>query len=36
MDWDKHLQERIAKHKENDAVATYIEETLKAAVNKVW
>lgn len=36
MDWDKHLQERIAKHKENDPVATYIDETLRASVNKVW
>jgi len=35
LDWNKHLQERITKHKENDPVATNIEETLKASVNKV-
>jgi hypothetical protein len=34
--WDLHLQDLLKYHKEDDKVARYIIETLKASVNKVW
>jgi hypothetical protein len=34
-DWDNNLQDRIRYHKEEDEVARYIPDTLKASVNKV-
>jgi hypothetical protein len=35
-DWNKQLQERIKNPGEDDEVALYICDTLKASVNKVW
>jgi hypothetical protein len=35
-DWDNHLQDLIRYHKEEDEVAQYIADTLKASVKKVW
>src|SRR3954468_17574205 len=35
-DWDEHLQDRIQYHKEDDEVARFISDTLKADVKKIW
>jgi len=34
-DWDVQLKDRIQYHKEEDEVATFIEDSLKADVRKV-
>jgi hypothetical protein len=34
-DWDNHLQDLIKYHKEDDELAQYILDTLKASVKKV-
>lgn len=34
-EWDKNLQDRIRHHSEEDELARYISETLRASVKKI-
>lgn len=34
-EWDDHLKIRMGDHQEDDEVARYIMDTLKASVNKI-
>jgi hypothetical protein len=36
LDWDKSYQLRVKSSNENDEMARYIKDTLKASVKKVW
>lgn len=33
--WDKNLQDRVIYHQEGDELARYIQDTLKASVQKI-
>ena len=35
-DWDVNLSDRIKYHTDDDEIARYIADTLKASVKKVW